>query len=299
MTLPIRYAHNGDVKIAYEVFGDPQDGEPLLLIMGLDFQMVWWPDEFCEALVHNGFAVVRFDNRDTGLSTHFESAKRQNPWRALLGGTQPIYTGQDMVDDAIAVLDAVGWRTANVMGGSMGAGLAQGVGLLYPQRVRTLICQSGLPLGASALKTLRYIKFGIFPKMRGLKLGGSRDEEIDTLVTICRALSSPQYPLDEEWAREVAGISYDRWPRDPKTTQRQLAAGRATRYPRLSMITAPTLVISGTADPIVKQSGGQDLARAITGSTYVLYEGMGHDIPKPLWPTVIAEISKLTAKAVR
>ena len=121
-----RYTTNGDVRIAYETFGDLVTGEPLLLVMGLDFQMVWWPDGLCEMFADRGFAVVRFDNRDTGLSTHFESPRRQNPFRALLGGTKPVYTGADMHADALAVMDAVGWQRANVLGGSMGPGWPKG-----------------------------------------------------------------------------------------------------------------------------------------------------------------------------
>ena len=119
-----RYARNGDVTIAYETFGDPATGVPLLCIMGLDFQMVWWPDDFCALLAERGFAVARFDNRDTGLSTHFSSGPRQSPWRALLGGTKPAYTTLDMLDDALAVMDALGWASANVMASSNLAGWA-------------------------------------------------------------------------------------------------------------------------------------------------------------------------------
>jgi pimeloyl-ACP methyl ester carboxylesterase len=297
MTSPIRYAHNGDVHIAYEVFGDPQAGKPLLLIMGLDFQMVWWPDLFCEQLVEAGFAVVRFDNRDTGLSTHFTSPKRQSPWRALMGGTTPAYTGRDMVDDAIAVMDAVGWQSAHVLGGSMGAGIAQAVALFHPGRVRTLTSCMGLPVGSSALKTLRYIKFGIFPKLARISSDPDREAQVDNLVTICRAIASPGFPFDEAWARSAAEISHDRAPRDPKTTQRQLAAGRATHYPALSTITVPALVISGADDPLIKPSGGRDTARAIPGARFISYPGMGHDLPAALWPQIIGEITALAAKA--
>src|SRR5215217_5518887 len=111
MAPQIQYARNGDVSVAYETFGDTAEREPLLLIMGLDFQMIWWPDAFCQRLVASGFSVVRFDNRDTGLSTHFSSPARQSPWRALWGRTEPAYTALDMVDDAQAVMDAVGWSS--------------------------------------------------------------------------------------------------------------------------------------------------------------------------------------------
>ncbi|MEK6439095.1 alpha/beta fold hydrolase [Pseudonocardia sp. T1-2H] len=285
-----RYARNGDVSIAYETFGDLDSGEPLLLIMGLDFQMVWWPEAFCDQLVAAGFAVVRFDNRDTGLSTHFDSPTKQSPWRALLGATKPAYTSSDMLNDAAAVLDAVGWTSAHVMGGSMGAALAQAMALLHPHRVRSLISCMGLPATAGPLRTLTYLRFGIFPTLMTLKPATTRDEEIHNLVTIYRAIASPGFPFPEDWAREVAGISYDRGPRDPRTTQRHLAAGRAVRLPPLSTITAPTLVISGEDDPLVKAAGGRDTARQIPGSTFVSYPGMGHNLPQELWPELITRI---------
>lgn len=286
-----QYARNGDVSVAYEVFGDPATGKPLLLIMGLDFQMVWWPDAFCESLVEQGFAVCRFDNRDTGLSTHFDSPTKQSPWRALMGGTEAAYTGADMHRDALAVMDAVGWQSANVMGGSMGAALAQGLALTHPQRVRSLISCMGLPATSGPLKTLGYIKFGIFAKLAKIKPVGDREGAVDALVEIFRAISSPGFPFPEKWARETAEISHDRSPRDPKTTQRQLAAGRKLKLPPLSQITAPTLVISGEDDPLIKVTGGRDTAAQIPGARFISYQGMGHNMPQELWPEIIAEIN--------
>jgi pimeloyl-ACP methyl ester carboxylesterase len=290
VTDSIRYARNGDVTIAYESFGDPARGEPLLLVMGLDFQMVWWPDRLCRMLVEAGFAVVRFDNRDTGLSTHFDSPTRQSPWRALMGGTRPVYTATDMVDDALAVMDAVGWDSAHVMGGSMGAGLAQTTALLHPQRVRSLVSCMGLPVTSSPLRTLGYIRFGVFAKLRKIAPGTDRESQVQALVDIYRAISSPGYPFPEQWARQAAETSHDRSPRDPRTTQRQLAAGRAVTLPPLSTITAPTLVVSGADDPLTKPRGGRDTARQIPGATFVVYPGMGHDLPEELWPDVVARV---------
>jgi pimeloyl-ACP methyl ester carboxylesterase len=292
-----RYACNGEVSIAYESFGDLTSGEPVLLIMGLDFQMLWWPDAFCEQLVAHGFAVVRFDNRDTGLSTHFHAPTKPNPWRALLGLTKPVYTGLDMVNDAVAVMAAVGWTSAHVMGGSMGAALAQGLALVHPDRVRSLISCMGAPATASTLRSLTYLKFGIFPTFMRLRPATNRDEEIDNLVAIYRAIASPGFPFPEQWAHEVAGLSYDRGPRDPQTTQRHLAAGRAQKLPPLSTITAPTLVISGEDDPLIKLAAGRDTAKQIPGSTFVSYPGMGHNLPQELWPDIIARIATLTTVA--
>jgi pimeloyl-ACP methyl ester carboxylesterase len=285
-----RYARNGDVSIAYETFGDTAEGEPLLLIMGLDFQMVWWPDAFCERLVASGFSVVRFDNRDTGLSTHFSSPARQSPWRALWGRVEPAYSALDMVDDAQAVMDAVGWASANVMGGSMGAGLAQAMALEHPGRVRSLICCMGLPVDAGPLRTMTYIKFGIFPRLMRIKPGDTREAQVEALVSIFRAMASPGFPFPEQWARQAATISHDRSPRDPTSTQRQLAAGRAQRFGPLSSITAPTLVIAGEGDPLVRSRGGRDTAARIPQARFVAYPGMGHNLPEELWPAIIEEI---------
>jgi pimeloyl-ACP methyl ester carboxylesterase len=288
-----RYATNGDVRIAYETFGDPATGEPLLLVMGLDFQMVWWPDGLCRMFVDRGFAVVRFDNRDTGLSTHFESARTQNPFRALLGGTAPVYTGADMLADAVAVMDAAGWKRANVLGGSMGAGLAQGLAVQHPDRVKTLTSVMGLPVDSGSLKTLSYIRFGVFNKLRKIKPPQTPEQGVDNLVEIYRAIASPGFPFPEQWVRRTAEISEQRAPRDPRTTQRQLAAGRAQKSPPIITIAAPTLVISGADDPLIKPVAGRDTAARIPGAQFVMYPGMGHNLPEELWPDVVDRVAAL------
>ncbi len=293
MAPPTKYASNGEVKIAYEAFGDLAAGVPLLLITGLDFQMVWWPEGFCEALAERGFAVVRFDNRDSGLSTHFDSARHQSPWRALLGLTRPAYSTLDMLDDTLAVLDAVGWKSANVFGASMGAAIAQALALIHPDRIRTLTSVVGLPADTPAWRTLGYIKFATFAKFRKIRPATTREEEIAMLTTIFRVIASPGYPFPGQWVREAAAASYDRHPRDPRAQQRQLAAGRAQRIPPISGITAPTLVISGADDPLIKPKGSHDTARKIPGARLVSYPGMGHSLPEALWPEIAGEVAAL------
>jgi pimeloyl-ACP methyl ester carboxylesterase len=291
----IRYAHNGNVRLAYETFGDTAAGKPLLLVMGLDFQMVWWPEEFIARLVDVGFAVVRFDNRDTGLSTCFDPVERPNPWKALFGRVPPAYTARDMLDDALAVMDAVGWSNAHVLGGSMGAGIAQALAMENPERVRSLISCMGLPVDAGPLRTLRYIRPGVFRTLARIKPGPSDEAQVEALVAIYRAIASPGYPFPEDWVRGAARLSHQRHPRDPSTTQRQLAAGRAHRYPPLERITAPTLVISGEADPLIRWQGGRDTAARIPGARFVLYPGMGHAIPYELFGPVVEEIQRVTS----
>ena len=286
-----QYTNNGDVTLAYEEFGD-ESGAPLLMIMGLDFQMVWWPDGLCEQLAAAGFHVVRFDNRDTGLSTHFTSARKENALRAQLGMSKPAYTGLDMVNDAAAVMDAMGWSEANILGASMGAGLAQAFALTYPQRTLSLISMMRLPVTVSSFGSLKYIRMGTLSKMFKIKPASTREGEIEMLIDIYRLIASPGYPFPEEWAREVAGTSYDRAPRDPESTQRQLAATRAQKYPSLSTIAVPTLVIGGDADPIMKISGSRDTAKQIPGARLVTYPGVGHNLPEAVWPAVVAEVAQ-------
>jgi len=297
MPVQTRYAHNKDVTVAYETFGDPATGEPLLLITGLDFQMVWWPDAFCDQLVQRGFAVVRFDNRDSGLSTKFGSAKKENPFLALLGRTKPSYTTVDMLDDAIAVMDEVGWKSANVMGASMGAALAQALALYHPDRVRTLVCASGVPADVSGAGAMRYIKFGVFLKLRKIKPGTTREEDIDNLVEMFRTFASPGYPFPEDWARSVATVSHDRSSWDPMSTQRQLAAGRAQKIPAISGISVPTLVFCGEDDPLIKPKASKDIAARIPGTTLVTYPGMGHALPEELWPDIVTRVAALAGLA--
>ena len=236
------------------------------------------------------------DNRDTGLSTHFSSARKENALRAQLGLSKPAYTAADMLHDATAVMDTLGWTKANVLGGSMGAGLAQGLALLHPERVKSLISMMGLPATVSSLGSLTYIHMGIFTKLIKIKPAEDRDGEIEMLTSIYRLIASPGYPFPEQWAREVAGRCYDRSPRDPQSTQRQLSATRAVKYPSLSAIKVPTLVVSGEADPIIKVKGGRDTAASIPGAKFVSYPGMGNNLPQALWPVVIDEICAITGK---
>ncbi|MEU4235697.1 alpha/beta fold hydrolase [Actinoplanes sp. NPDC026619] len=286
--MTIEYAVNGDAKIAYETFGD--SGVPLLLVLGIDYQMVWWPDEFCERLVKAGYQVARYDNRDTGLSTHYPQPAGGSPWRALLGGGRPIYTMADMIDDGLAVMDALGWADAHVLGGA--SAYAQGLALLHPDRIRGLTFCMSFPATAHPLRILRYLKFGIYREFRKLPKATTPEQEIDNLIAIYRAQASPGYPFPEEWVREMATLSQSRSPRNPRTTQRHLAAGRATKLPPLSGITAPTLVVSGADDQLVKPSGGRDLAAQIPGAEFVLYPGVGHDLPEGIWDDVIARMPR-------
>ncbi|HET9654732.1 MAG TPA: alpha/beta hydrolase [Kineosporiaceae bacterium] len=288
----VRYAHNGEVRIAYEMFGDPASGEPLLLIMGLDFQMLWWHDDFCRALVDSGFAVVRFDNRDAGLSTHFSSPQVERPWRAQLGMVPPAYTIPDMVADGLAVMDAVGWSSAHILGGSMGGLIAQATGLLHPQRVRSVTSALALPAGSSPLRTLSYLRLGGILKLaRAIRRGTTDEEQIAELLDAYRIMASPGVGFDEEWARTIARRCHERAPQDPTATQRQMSTSRGVKLPPLAHLQPPLLVINGEQDPLVKVAAGRATARAVPGARFVSFPGMAHAFPRPLWPAVVAEIA--------
>lgn len=293
--MDVAFAPNGDVQIAYQDFGDP-GGQPLLLLNGLDYQMVWWPEALCTALAQRGFRVARFDYRDSGLSTHFPAPAGGGPWRALLAGGRTPYLGAYMISDILAVQDALGWPSAHLLGVSMGAGMAQLTALLHPGRVRTLTLASGVPVGGSPLRILPYLHLGAFARLATRRYGPARAEQERMLVDVLRATYTRAHPMDEEWARRTAAESYDRHPPDPAARQRQLAAIRGMKIPRSSLarITAPTLVIHGQADPLIRPAASRALARAIPQARLAIYPGMGHGLPQPLWPAVLGEISALT-----
>jgi pimeloyl-ACP methyl ester carboxylesterase len=298
--MELAFAPNGEVKIAYETFGDP-GGQPLLLLNGLDYQMVWWPEALCTALAGRGFQVARFDYRDSGLSTHFPGPAGGGPWRALLAGARTPYRGEDMIGDILAVQDTLGWRSAHLLGVSMGAGMAQLTALLRPGRVRTLTLVSGLPVGGSPLRMLPYLYLGAFARLATRRYGPGRAEQERMLVDVLRATYTRTYPMDEEWARHTAAESYDRHPPDPAARQRQLAAVRGMKIPRGSpaRITTPTLVIHGQADPLIRPAASRALARAVPHARLTIYPGMGHGLPPALWPAVLDEISALTRQRER
>lgn len=291
--MTVEWARNGDVDLAYETFGS-SEGEPLLLTAGQTAQMVLWTDEFGTHLAEQGFHVARFDNRDSGLSTHFTSPKKEHPLKKLFlsKGPRP-YTGADLSDDVIAVMDALGWDSAHVVGSSLGGMIVQATALRYPHRVRTLTSIMSPP-GDAGWKMLFYVNFRTVARFSRLRLSGSREDAVQQFVEMTRMLSSPGYPFDEDQARELGELSYDRRPVDPTAYQRQ--SGATWPGGKLRDVRIPTLVIHGENDPLIRALGGRAVAKAIPGARYVGYAGMGHDtLTKQLWPSIIDEIKALTA----
>jgi len=288
----MRTARNGDVTIAYETFGSPA-GTPLLLIAGTGVQMLIWPDEFCAALAGLGFHVVRFDNRDMGLSTHLTGMAAPGWVKAMLRPSSAPYRLNDMAGDALAVVDALGWPSAHVAGASLGGMVAQTLAISHPARVRTLTSIMSTP--SSRIATMPTMAV-----MRALAQAAgtpvtSEEDAADEAVARKRAMGSPAYPIDEELVRDIARRSYQRDPGCEEDELRQRAAviASGSRRKKLRSLRVPTLVIHGTDDPVIRPKGGRATARAIPGSRLVTYPGLGHDLPRALWPAMFDEICAL------
>jgi pimeloyl-ACP methyl ester carboxylesterase len=277
-------ACNGDVRIAYEDFGQP-GGRPLLLISGLDDQMISsWPDGICEALADAGLHVVRYDHRDAGLSTHFTGKTRA-------------YELTGMIDDMMAVLDAMGWESANLAGLSMGGGLAQFAALWHPGRVRTLTLVSSIPMQGQPRRGMaRYLRFFPGPfKLVFRRYGDSQEEKQRMVTDIIRLTEAGSLPLDDEWVRQTAAESVRRHAPDRYARSRQFAAGYAAKLPDggIARITQPVLVINGDEDPLIRaRAAGRALAKMVARGRFVLVHRMGHLPSAPLWPELVSEISQ-------
>ena len=290
-------ARNEDIVLAYETFGPP-GGEPLLLISGTGAQMLIWPEGFCTALVDRGFRVARFDNRDTGLSTHLTGASAPGWLTAMLRPSAVPYRLHDMADDAVAVMDALGWPDAHVVGASLGGMIAQALAIRHPGRVRTLTSIMSTPSARIAtMPTLAAIR--ALARAAGTPVT-SPDQAADRAVALKRIIGSPGYPLDEDMVRDIAARSFQRHPdaeQAERDDQRQRAAVIASgdRRPALAGLRIPALVIHGEQDPVIRPRGGRATARAIPGARLVTYPGMGHDLPAALWPSIVAEITAHTS----
>ena len=284
----------GEIELCFETFGDPAD-PALLLVMGLGTQMIAWREDFCELLVERGFYVIRFDNRDIGRSTHLRDA-RPPALRQLLTRDKraAAYTLDDMADDAAGLLDELGIGAAHVVGASMGGMIAQVLACRHPEKVLTLtsiMSTTGHRLwGQPAMKVYPFF-FTARPK--------EKQAAVERVVKLFGVIGSPAFETDEDDLRALASASIDRGPGDDAGTLRQmqavLASGNRTRA--LRHIEAPTLVIHGTADKMVGQSGGRATARAIPGARLVLIKGMGHDLPRKLWPRFVDLIAEHAAQA--
>ena len=290
--MSVQIAPANGIEIAYETFGDPS-GRPLLLVMGLATQMLAWHEEFCGALVDLGFHVVRYDNRDIGLSTHLHDAPVPDVMAAFGGDTSSAsYTLDDMADDAVALLDHLGIDRAHVVGASMGGMIAQTVASRHPARVASLTSIMSTPSSAIGSPTQEAMAVLFAPPAT------SREEAVQRARTAYEVIGSPAYPLDLPWLASISGEAYDR-AYDPLGVARQLLAVHASgdRTPSLRELAVPTLVVHGDADPLVQVAGGQATAEAVPGAELLVIEGMGHNLPRELWPQITEAIAAVADRA--
>ncbi len=281
----------GAVELVYEEFGNAND-PPLILIMGLGMQLISWPDSFCRGLAQQGLRVIRFDNRDVGLSQKFHGARAPGPIKMLLASKLGLrlsvpYQLHDLAADTVGLMDALGIAESHIVGASMGGMIAQLVAAHNPGRVITLtsiMSTSGNPkLPKPDTKVLLRL---------AAKSAADEASYLESAMLTWRIIGSPAYQPSDEALRERL-LSVYRRNYYPAGTARQMAAIAAcgSRVEALKSITAPTLVIHGKDDVLVPVSGGVDTAKHIPGARLELIEGMGHDLPEPLLPHFVELIT--------
>jgi len=290
-------AKANNIEIEYDTFGDPSS-EPILLLMGLGYQMIRWRVEFCNQLADRGFYVIRFDNRDVGLSTKMEELGVPNVLQASLaiqkGETVEIpYTLEDMAADAIGLLDFLNIEKAHVCGASLGGFIAQILAYNYPQRILTLISSAsgtGHPELPPAKPAVLQSLFAPTPS--------DREPYIEFKIKQRKMIFGTGFPFDEDVQRQIATESYDRC-HYPSGYTRQLMASITSgdRSSKVATIKVPTLVIHGADDPLVHVEHGRDTAKIIPGAELLIIDGLGHTMEAPgSWPQIINRISQFVKK---
>ena len=296
------YAHHGDIELHYEDLGNADD-PAVLLIMGLGAQLVLWHEEFCQKLIDRGYRVIRFDNRDVGLSSKLHGQRHDGALvprllRSFLGVSSPsVYRLEDMADDAAALLDHLGVERAHVVGASMGGMIAQIFAARNPQRTGGLgiiFSSNNTPLlPPPAPKALLSL-------IKGPPPNSPREVIVENSMRVSRIIGSPGYPKSDERLRADAIEAYER-AYYPQGIGRHFAAilgsGSLGRYDK--QISAPTVVIHGRADTLMRPTGGRAIASAIRGARLVLFDGMGHDLPEPLFDDIIAELTTTFTQSAR
>jgi pimeloyl-ACP methyl ester carboxylesterase len=280
------------IRLCFESFGEESD-PTALLVMGLGTQMVAWPESFCRQLAERGLRVVRFDNRDIGRSTHIQGAPPTMAQILRRSRVAASYTLADMAGDAAGLLRELKLAPAHVIGASMGGMIAQTLAARHPEQVRSLVSimsSTGSRWAGQPALRLYPLFLRRAPRVR--------DAYIAHTESVFNAIGSRRLPRDPEDIRAIAAESYDR-DHDQRGPVRQLAAIFASgdRTAELRGITAPTLVIHGSADPLVAPSGGRATARAIPHAELLVVRDMGHDLPRVLWPTLIDAIARHVERA--
>lgn len=286
-----RATANG-IELEYEALGD-RASAPLLLVSGLGSQLIGWEDGFCEGLVARGFCVIRYDNRDSGLSTKFDDAGPADLSAAVAGNPRLAYTLDDMAADAVGLLDALGIPAAHVVGASMGGFIAQLIALNHRDHVLTLTSIMSTVGGADSVPpTPEGIAVLMAPPQP------TRDRVIEQELWARGQLTGRLDPFDEEFERDRAARMFDR-SYCPAGQGRQLAASIAapSRLQRLRGLDVPTLVIHGLDDIIFPPENGRRVAGAVPGARLIEIDGMNHELPKSVWPRVSDAIAELARTA--
>ena len=280
------------IEIAYETFGDPT-APPMLMVMGLGTQMIAWPDELCEDLAERGHHVVRFDNRDCGASTHLKGVRAPHVAKVAAKRARPPYTIDDMADDAAGLVDALALGPVHLVGASLGGFISQTVAIRRPDLVRSLT----LIMTSTGSRRVGHADPRLVGRLLKGRIATTREEAGAAAVETFRVIGSRGYALDEERLHDVGARSFDR-AYDPAGYRRQLAAvvAQPNRTAQLRALRVPTLVMHGLNDPLVAPSGGIALARRIRGSRFVGFQGMGHDLPRELWPEFADHITALARR---
>jgi pimeloyl-ACP methyl ester carboxylesterase len=279
-------AQANGIEITYDTFGD-RSNPAMLLIMGLGIQMLGWDERFCNMLADRGYFVIRFDNRDVGLSSKIEGGPPPDLMKLMSGDySSAAYTLDDMAADAAGLLDELGIEKAHIVGVSMGGMIGQTLAISHPERALSLtsiMSTTGSPAVGQPRQDVLMALVAPAP--------ADREGFIDRQVEMFKLIGSPDYPMQEDEFRELVARSYDR-AFYPEGFMRQLTAILASgdRTVALAAVNVPTLVIHGDADPLIAPDGGEATAKAIPGAKLVKIPGMGHDLPPALWPRFVDEI---------
>jgi pimeloyl-ACP methyl ester carboxylesterase len=292
-----RYAHNGGIQIAFEDLGGAP-GDPLLLVMGLGTSRFWWPDGLVAGLIGRGFHVVSYDQRDAGESTRLPDQRARGPLQALLRRAAPAYSAEDLADDAVAVLDGAGWERAHIFGFSMGGLVAQRIAIRHPDRVLSLTTSSAVPSDVKGPASLRYVRLATVARFARLHYPETPQGNLDLAVAVARLLAAPGQHVGERDVREFVDkeaahrvVSF----RDQKAQSRQI--GAKWHGGSLARITAPTLVLHGAADPLLRAAAARDIAAAVPGARLRILPGAGHILGRDAWTAYAGELRAVADRA--
>jgi pimeloyl-ACP methyl ester carboxylesterase len=288
-----RLAPANGIELAYQEIGDP-GAEPLLLIMGLGTQMLAWDEELCAMVADRGFRVIRFDNRDIGHSTMIDSAGMPGRVEMMRGRRRHApYLLSDMADDSFALMDHLGIEATHVVGASMGGMIGQTMAIARPERVRSLVSMMSTT-GNRLLGWPHWRALGVlladYPR--------TREAYVRRAIKTFEVIGSPGFPRDRDRLAELAGAMWDR-SHNPAGVVRQMYAVTASgdRTPALQRLQLPTTVIHGDSDRLVRPAAGRATAKAIPGARLRMIRGMGHDLPRKLWPDFVEEFAANAARA--